>query len=84
MKSSRLVDVLDDTVLDIEFWNNVFEKINKLCLRMKSVKGNYDIDDPEIRWCEDRVEYWLSEDRILDKNEMLTANMYWKKYSVAG
>ena len=67
-----------------DFWNDVFDKINKLCLRMKSVKGNYDIDDQEIRWCEDRVEYWLSEDRILDKNEMLTANMYWKKYSVAG
>jgi len=67
-----------------DFWNDIFEKINKLCLRMKSVKGNYDIDDQEIRWCEDRVEYWLSEERVLNKNEMLTANMYWKKYSVAG
>jgi len=80
MKGSRLVDVLDDTLVDRTFWNNVFEKINKLCLRMKSVKGNYDIDDPEIRWCEDRVEYWLSEERILTKKEMQIGNLYWKKY----
>ena len=80
--SKRLKDVLDDnTLVDKTFWNNVFDKINKLCLRMKSVKGNYDIDDPEIRWCEDRVEYWLSEERLLTKEEMETANNLWNKYS---
>ena len=81
--SNRLIDILEDKGADPkyrEFWNNVFEKINKLCLRMKSAKGNYDIDDLEIRWCEDRVEYWLGEERILTKDEMKIANLYWKKY----
>ncbi len=80
MKGSRLVDVLDDTVLDKEFWNNVFDKINKLCLRIKSVKGNYDIDDAEIRWCSDRLEYWLNDERLLTKDEMDNANNLWRKY----
>ena len=43
-------------------------------------KGDYDIDDPEIRWVDDRIKYWQTDDRILTKNEMLTANLYWKTY----
>ena len=80
MKGSRLVDVLDETLPDKPFWDSVFAKINKLCDHMKSVKGNYNIDDSEIRWCQDRVEYWLCEERLLTKQEMSIANLYWKKY----
>ena len=80
MKGSRLVDVLDDTVLDKPFWDSMFAKMNTLLVAMEKAKGNYDIDDPEIRWVSDRIEYWNSEERVLTKNEMLTANVYWKKY----
>ena len=79
MKSSRLVDILD--VEDgLEFWNKIFTKMNTLLVQMESKKGNYDIDDPEIRWVSDRIEYWNNDKRKLNKNEMLTANSFWKKY----
>ena len=64
----------------IEFWNKMFSRMGVLLKLMETIKGNYDIDDPEIRWVVDRIEYWNTNDRILDKNEMLTANLYWKKY----
>ena len=79
MKSSRLVDILD--VEDgLEFWNKMFAKMNTLLVQMESKKGNYDIDDPEIRWVSDRIEYWNNEERKLNRNEMLHANKLWKKY----
>ena len=53
MKSSRLVDVLD-TEDGLEFWNKMCAKMNILLIQMKSKKGNYDIDDPEIRCVSDR------------------------------
>ena len=79
-KSKRLVDVLSEDYIDLDFWNRMFAKMNTLLVAMQSSKGNYNIDDPEIRWVEDRIEYWDTNDRILEKNEMLTANLYWKKY----
>jgi hypothetical protein len=81
MKGSRLVDVLDDMdKLDRTFWNKVFAKMNTLLVAMETAKGNYNIDDPEIRWVSDRIEYWNKDSRILTKNEMLSANVYWKTY----
>ena len=79
MKSSRLVDVLD-TEDGLEFWNKIFAKMNTLLVQMESKKGNYDIDDPEIRWVSDRIEYWNNKERKLNENEMLHANKLWKKY----
>ena len=87
MKSSRLVDVLDvEDGLELSnkkikrYWNKMFAKMNTLLVQMESKKGNYDIDDPEIRWVSDRIEYWNNEARKLNKNEMLHANKLWKKY----
>jgi len=54
--------------------------MNLLLEHMKKAKGNYDIDDPEIRWVEDRIEYWNSEERLLSPEEMGVANHYWKRY----
>ena len=64
----------------IEFWNKMFSRMKTLLRLMEIIKGNYDIDDPEIRWVQDRIEGWDTTDRILSKNEMLTANLYWKKF----
>ena len=38
-------------------------------------------DDSEIRWVEDRIEYWDTNDRILTKDEMLEANDLWRLYN---
>ena len=78
MKGSRLVDVLDDTVLDTKFWNGIFSKMNQLLVLIENT--NPSIDDQELRWVSDRIEYWNSEERILSKDEMKIANLYWKKY----
>ena len=80
MKGTRLKDVLDEKLANPEFWNKMFAKMNTLLVAMESSKGNHDIDDPEIRWVSDRIEYWNSEERILSKQEMQIANLYWKKY----
>ena len=81
MKGKRLVDVLDDKGVGPEarkFWNKIFAKMNILLTKIEST--NPSIDDPELRWVSDRIEYWNAEERILTKNEMLSANVYWKKY----
>ena len=80
MKGSRLVDVLEDN-LDPkvrEFWNKMFAKMNTLLISIE--KTNPSIDDAELRWVSDRIEYWMSEERLLTKEEMQMANQYWSKY----
>ena len=79
MKGSRLLDVLDDTVLDTKFWNGIFAKMNQLLIKIEST--NPSIDDLELRWVSDRIEYWNSEQRVLTKSEMQIGNLYWKKYN---
>ncbi len=79
MKGSRLVDVLDDTVLDTKFWNGIFAKMNQLLIKIEAT--NPSIDDAELRWVSDRIEYWNSEQRVLTKSEMQIGNLYWKKYN---
>ena len=36
MKGSRLVDVLDDTVLDTKYWNGIFAKMNQLLIKIEA------------------------------------------------
>ena len=64
----------------IEFWNKIFSKMKTLLKLMDVCKSNRSIDDPEYKWVEDRIDYWKTTDRMLTKNEMLTANLYWKKF----
>ena len=80
MKGSRLVDVLDDTVLDTKFWNGIFAKMNQLLIKIEAT--NPSIDDLELRWVSDRIEYWNKEQRVLTKSEMQIGNLYWKKYNL--
>jgi predicted DNA-binding WGR domain protein len=76
--SKRLVDVLDDKLPNRTFWDNVFGKLQMLQDKIEAT--NPSIDDPELRWVSDRIEYWISEERILSKGEMVHANQYWRKY----
>ena len=64
----------------IEFWNRMFSRMEILLKLMDACKPNRSIDDPEYKWVEDRIDYWQTDDRMLTKNEMLTANLYWKRY----
>ena len=77
----RLKDVLDDKSFNREYWDIVFGKLKKLATAIEMYYGPHmDIDNVEYRWVQDRIEYYESEDRLLTKEEMQIANLYWKKY----
>ena len=83
MKGSRLVDVLDEKGVSSEareFWNKIFGKLKILVDLIE--RTNPSIDDSDLRWCTDRIEYWNAEERLLTKQEMQIANLYWKKYNL--
>ena len=81
MKGTRLEDVLDDTILDKTFWEKIFAKMGLLQAHIEKAKGpSMSIDDTEYRWVQGKIEYWLSEERVLNKAEMENANGLWKKY----
>jgi hypothetical protein len=81
MKGTRLKDVLDDTVLDRTFWEKIFAKMGLLQAHIEKAKGpSMSIDDTEYRWVQGKIEYWMSEERLLNKEEMTMANELWKKY----
>ena len=71
----------DKNYIDLNFWNPIFQKMGLLLDAIMEAKGEeMDIDDTEYRWVDDRIEKFKSDDRILTKDEMLSANVYWKKY----
>jgi len=62
-------------------WDMVFGKLKKLGTAIEMYYGTeMDIDNQEYRWVDDRIEYYESEERLLTKQEMNIANLYWKKY----
>ena len=68
MKGTRLKDVLDDTVLDRTFWEKIFAKMGLLQAHIEKAKGpSMSIDDTEYRWVQGKIEYWMSEERLLNK-----------------
>ena len=67
--------------INLDFWDKIFSKMNTLLVLVKELKGNYDMDDTEIRWVEDRIQYWNDQGRMLTKDEMLVSNNLWQKYN---
>ena len=65
--------------IDLEFWNKVFGKMNILLVAIENT--NPSIDDHNLRWVSDRIEYFNGEERILSKDEMRVANNMWKEYT---
>ena len=79
MKSSKLKDILDFYKTK---WYMIFCKLNKLGTAIEMYYGvKMDIDNQEYRWVDDRIKYYESEERLLTKQEMDIANLYWKKYA---
>ena len=78
---TRLKDVLDDKIFNKDKWNIIFGKLKKLGTAIEMHFGDrMNIDHPEYRWVNDRIEYYESEDRLLTKEEMQTANDMWNRY----
>jgi len=81
MKGSRLVDVLDDEVFDKTKWDMIIGKLKKLGTAIEMHFGErLPIDHVEYRWVTDRIEYYESEERLLNKAEMENANKLWSIY----
>ena len=58
-------------------------KLKKLATAIEMYYGvKMDIDNQEYRWIDDRIKYYEKNDRLLTKQEMSIANLYWKKYNV--
>ena len=71
--------------VDREFWDMVFGKLKKLGTAIEMYYGvKMDIDNQEYRWVDDRIQYYEKDDRLLTKQEMSIANLYWKKYGLHG
>ena len=69
--------------IDRKFWDIVFGKLKKLGTAIEMYYGgDMDIDNQEYRWIDDRIKYYEKNDRLLTKQEMSIANLYWKKYNV--
>ena len=69
--------------IDRKFWDMVFGKLKKLGTAVEMYYGgDMDIDNQEYRWIDDRIKYYEMNDRLLTKQEMQIANLYWKKYNV--
>ena len=67
--------------IDRKFWDMVFGKLKKLGTAIEMYYGgDMDIDNQEYRWIDDRIKYYEMNDRLLTKQEMQIANLYWKKY----
>jgi len=55
--------------------------LKKLGTAIEMAKGpGMSIDDMEYRWVDDRIRYYENDYRLLTKQEMQIANLYWKKY----
>ena len=66
---------------DKSLWDMVFGKLKKLGTAIEMYFGtSMDIDNTEYRWVDDRIEYYVLDNRLLTKEEMTMANKMWKKY----
>ena len=71
--------------IDRKFWDMVFGKLKKLGTAIEMYYGgDMDIDNMEYRWVDDRIRYYENDYRLLTKQEMQIANLYWKKYGLHG
>ena len=68
-------------VWDKSKWDIIFGKLKKLGTAIEMYYGgDMDIDNMEYRWVDDRIRYYENDYRLLTKQEMQIANLYWKKY----
>ena len=80
MPTKKLIDILDE----MNFKEN--EVLNKLGRLLRLISStNPSIDDPDLRWVETQIQK-IDEGsdnygKPITKNDLLTANLYWKKYN---
>ena len=74
----------DKPKFDKSVWDVIFGKLKKLGTAIEMYYGEkMNIDEPDYRWVQDRIEYYEADDRLLSKEEMSTANDMWRQYGKA-
>ena len=80
MPSKKLIDIIDEMNMKE---NKILDKFLELSKLMES--KNPSMDDPELRWVETQIQKFdEGSDNYgnpITKNDLLTANLYWKKYN---
>ena len=71
----------DKPKFDKSVWDIIFGKLKKLGTAIEMYYGDkMNIDEPDYRWVNDRIEYYERDDRLLTPEEMSTANQMWREY----
>ena len=75
MPTKKLIDIIDAMNLKE---NKILDKFLELSKLIES--KNPSMDDSELRWVMNKLDE-LGDKKKLTKNDLLTANLYWKKYN---
>ena len=80
MPTKKLIDIIDE----MNFKEN--EVLNKLGRLLRLISStNPSMDDPELRWVETQIQKFDEGSdnygKPITKNDLLKANLYWKKYN---
>ena len=75
MPTKKLIDIIDEMNLKE---NKILDKFLELSKLIES--KNPSMDDSELRWVMNKLDE-LGDKKKLTKNDLLTANLYWKKYN---
>ena len=75
MPTKKLIDIIDEMNIKEDKILDKFLKLSKLI-----ESKNPSMDDSELRWVMNKLDE-LGDKKKLTKNDLLTANLYWKKYN---
>ena len=75
MPTKKLIDIIDEMNIKEDKILNKFLELSKLI-----ESKNPSMDDSELRWVMNKLDE-LCDKKKLTKNDLLTANLYWKKYN---
>ena len=75
MPTKKLIDIIDEMNLKE---NKILDKFLELSKLIES--KNPSMDDSELRWVMNKLDE-LGDKKKLTRNDLLQANLYWKKYN---
>ena len=80
MPTKKLIDIIDEMNIKEDKILNKFLELSKLI-----ESKNPSMDDPDLRWVERQIEKFDegrdNYGKPITKNDLIQANLYWKKYS---
>jgi GTPase involved in cell partitioning and DNA repair len=75
MPTKKLIDIIDEMNIKEDKILNKFLELSKLI-----ESKNPSMDDSELRWVMNKLDE-LGDKKKLTRNDLLQANLYWKKYN---